>query len=103
MSLWGANELNAEKDGSSSKKVDKEIIGEFIEFRQLKSNRAKATDLDNADLMDVAINEDNQTDEDYTTRLNRLVQLTGSAVRAHKLGRHLHRSFCQDEQVRYLP
>lgn len=103
MGLWTTSDHASDKDQSTTKTVDKEAIGEFLDFRQLKSNRTKATDFDNADIVDVAINEDNQTEEDYTSRLNRLVQLTGTAVGYANSGRHLHRSLREDEQIRHIP
>lgn len=80
MSLWSVHDPIADKDHAAAKSLEKEAIGEFIEFRQLKANKSKATDLDNTEVADIAINDDVQTDEDYTSRLNRLVQLTGSSV-----------------------
>ena len=56
------------------------MIGEFTVFRQLKGAKAKQLDLETADIADIAINEDDNAEEDYSTKLSRLVQLTGSSV-----------------------
>jgi coatomer subunit beta len=64
----------------SNQQEGKSMIGEFTVFRQLKGAKAKQLDLETADIADIAINEDDNAEEDYSTKLSRLVQLTGSSV-----------------------
>ena len=102
LNILSSQEKSSDKQ-SSVHAGEKAAIGEFISFRQLKGSKAKQSDIDNTDFGEANVNEEESQEEDYVSKLNRLVQLTGTSVAPRDPGRHLHRVLRQDEQVRHLP